>query len=414
MLSQGKHAADVAMLYPIETLWAVHKFSEGGSKEAEFYETAFESLAKALRENALDMDYVDEEAIQKAKIQAGKITFGEETFQAVVLPPVLSLRGKTLEKLREFVKKGGVVTAFGRLPEVSLEKEFLFVKDEPDRVPELIRDRIQPDVTITPAELSSTLVFLHRATSDKDIYFFTNRSEKELHATVKFRAKGAPYLWHPETGEEEPLKVSVSLQVKLLFEPYESYFVVFKRSESPDIQAPLSLQDNKPMTAQSIRVTDGWSFYPEQKPEEKKPILLESWTKFGFSGFSGTGVYENTFALPAGCSPSSVLLSLGRVRHTAEVWVNGQLAEVRLWEPYDFNITHFVKQGENNLKILVTNSPANEARMKKEFPLPLSHLSPLEQDYWKSLKLAVQWTYFSEAALSSGLLGPVRIFWECL
>jgi hypothetical protein len=42
-----------------------------------------------------------------------------------------------------------------------------------------------------------------------------------------------------------------------------------------------------------------------------------------------------------------------------EVVVNGQTAGVRLWEPYEIDITDVVQPGENTLELRVTNTLIN-------------------------------------------------------
>jgi hypothetical protein len=48
-------------------------------------------------------------------------------------------------------------------------------------------------------------------------------------------------------------------------------------------------------------------------------------------------------------------LSLGTVNHVAEVWINGVNAGSRMWPPFLFDITQWVKPGENQIRIRVAN-----------------------------------------------------------
>jgi hypothetical protein len=70
----------------------------------------------------------------------------------------------------------------------------------------------------------------------------------------------------------------------------------------------------------------------------------------------------------SGESPSSkvqidrlrVMLDLGRVSSVADVFVNGEHARTLVWRPYQLDISRLIKPGENEIKILVTNTEANQ------------------------------------------------------
>ena len=44
---------------------------------------------------------------------------------------------------------------------------------------------------------------------------------------------------------------------------------------------------------------------------------------------------------------------------TLEVLVNGQRAGVRLWEPYEVEVTDYLTPGDNVLELRVANTPIN-------------------------------------------------------
>jgi len=90
-----------------------------------------------------------------------------------------------------------------------------------------------------------------------------------------------------------------------------------------------------------------------------KPFALESWTKTPLANFSGTAIYEKSFLIPDSYHGRRLVLDLGRVSSVADVYVNGQQAGTLVWRPYRLDITKFIKPGENQLKIRVTNTEAN-------------------------------------------------------
>ena len=92
--------------------------------------------------------------------------------------------------------------------------------------------------------------------------------------------------------------------------------------------------------------------------------------------------YEGTFAVDA---EKRLQLELGEVGETAEVFVNGKSAGVKIAPPYTFDLSHLARKGENALTIDVTNTLVY--RMHDGFS-----------------------AYHAIAA--SGLIGPVRLFGE--
>jgi hypothetical protein len=99
--------------------------------------------------------------------------------------------------------------------------------------------------------------------------------------------------------------------------------------------------------------------------------------------YSGGVRYQTTFSLDR--VPENLILDLGRVRGTAEVWVNGQRVGARIWSPFTFAIQDKVQAGSNTLEILVLNTLAPY----------LEAISPTH--------------YVRPGQTVSGLMGPVRL-----
>ncbi|MGC9994362.1 MAG: glycosyl hydrolase [Terriglobia bacterium] len=89
------------------------------------------------------------------------------------------------------------------------------------------------------------------------------------------------------------------------------------------------------------------------------PFALVSWTKTPLANFSGAAIYEKSVLVPDSYQGKKLILDLGRVSSVAEVYVNGRPAGTLVWRPYKLDITEFIKPGENQLKIRVTNTEAN-------------------------------------------------------
>jgi len=87
---------------------------------------------------------------------------------------------------------------------------------------------------------------------------------------------------------------------------------------------------------------------------EVGPGVIEpgDWCTQGLVNYSGGIRYRRKLRLPSGTR----WLDLGRVRGSAEVWVNGRAAGVRIWRPYRFDVGSLLREGENEIEVLVLNT----------------------------------------------------------
>ncbi|GIV80570.1 MAG: hypothetical protein KatS3mg050_4964 [Litorilinea sp.] len=86
-------------------------------------------------------------------------------------------------------------------------------------------------------------------------------------------------------------------------------------------------------------------------------IELGLWSNQGLESYSGGVRYRQRFHLDRPIE-GKLYLDLGRVRGTAEVWVNGRAVGARIWSPYRFEISAAVQPGENQVEVLVFNTLA--------------------------------------------------------
>ena len=80
----------------------------------------------------------------------------------------------------------------------------------------------------------------------------------------------------------------------------------------------------------------------------------------GYEDKCGTVSYETVFSVEE--ADGDVFLDLGTVYEIAEVFVNNKSAWVKLCPPYVFDLTGLVEQGENLLRVEVTNTLGTQIR----------------------------------------------------
>ncbi|GAA2073958.1 glycosylhydrolase-like jelly roll fold domain-containing protein [Actinomadura alba] len=114
-------------------------------------------------------------------------------------------------------------------------------------------------------------------------------------------------------------------------------------------------------------------------------ITLGDWESAGLAEYSGGVRYRRRIAAPVGADlapgdgVTRTVLDLGRVRGTAEVVVNGRPVGVRVCSPYTFDVTEALRDGENEIEVLVlgTLAPYLDAVSPTHFVFPGQRVSGL-------------------------------------
>jgi hypothetical protein len=268
-LRGGHQVADIAVLYPIESLWTRFVPSRHWTREAaaaarieSLYRTAAESLFASQR----DFTFIDSRALREATVESSVLVHGKLRWKVVVLPGVDTMPLSAWENLTKFVRQGGVVIALGAVPANS-ESEFpsacvkslareIFGENvsnsssvrEPQShvndssgagiylpfgleslLPLVLDGLLEPDVKV--AEAKSPLRVTHRRLDDSEIYFVINDSAEPWAGQVDFAATGVGERWNPATGKMEETFASNSTRISL--EPYDAAFFRFASAKPP-------------------------------------------------------------------------------------------------------------------------------------------------------------------------------------
>jgi hypothetical protein len=126
---------------------------------------------------------------------------------------------------------------------------------------------------------------------------------------------------------------------------------------------------------------------------------LADWRLYGYPWFSGRMRCQNIVRINK--QKGVYVIDLGQVNFSAEIWVNGKLAGVRVWNPYRIDITDLLTEGENQITVVAANSAAVERR----YMLVDEGMALGWDRYWNEDNIDRE-----GENLVSGLLGPVRIF----
>ena len=157
------------------------------------------------------------------------------------------------------------------------------------------------------------------------------------------------------------------------------------RQSRLDLPQPLTGKAELVLCIEQQRGSYGGAALPEPIKLDCAPGLMAAgdWSQgSALACYSGGAWYRKTVSLTAEQTRARVMLNLGDVVATAELHVNGKKVGIRVAPPWTWDISEFVRAGDNRIEILVYNTLAN-------------HYLTVPTRYRGSLK--------------SGLLGPARI-----
>ena len=115
LLSGGKHVAKVAVLWPMNAMFATYTPQTRNALNDRI-ESDFNVLTDLLLRLHYDFDYLDEDMLAGAELQGNAIRIRDEAYELLILPPMAHIKLSTLERLEQFVAQGGRVLGMIFLP----------------------------------------------------------------------------------------------------------------------------------------------------------------------------------------------------------------------------------------------------------------------------------------------------------
>jgi len=262
MLRGGRQVTELAVLYPVESIWPRFRPAKQGSTdspEAIRVQTVFNTVSQSLFQAARDFTYIDSETIAGARVQDGRLGHRDLSWGVILLPCADTLPLAAWQRSREFWQQGGVIISLDSLP-ANTDTEFpspdvqdiareLFGAGEGARVetnaaggagvflpegsatllPTVLDSLVEPDIRASDAE--APIRVTHRRIDDHDIFFVINDSGEGFEDTLSVCADGPGELWDPASGEMTPLPAGGEVPVSL--DAYGGVFLRYAAARMP-------------------------------------------------------------------------------------------------------------------------------------------------------------------------------------
>ncbi len=384
---------------------------------------------EAIHKTGGGADYVSETILKDATVRKGKLCYGPKEYGTLFIVEVTGTTPEVISKLEEFVKQGGRVFCIGKYPQKSLgfkdyeardreiaagverlkaypDNFILLQKPEDGKYLEwyeAVMEKYSLPHSITVSTPDRFLLQNRYVTDDGSNMFLmmnAHMSEpRETDVTFPRSITSGKHAWvyDPATGTRTALKLDSNGKVHFRFGPSETYLIVFNkdgRASSKRNPSPVILSAAKDLGA----TTGPWTLTLHQ------PQLDSTWTATldtlqdfkdmkdsSFVNFMGTVVYKTAVTLDGKDLPKYI--DLGKVADICELKVNGKDAGMKWFGERIYDISPYVRGGENTIEVKVTTLMGNYIQTLKDNRAAQRFVLRRNQPY-----------------VSAGLIGPVKLY----
>ena len=342
-LQKGQPDNDFLVYLPVRDMWqkntgkllmqfSIHAMGKLAPK--------FISSILAIDHAGFDCDYISDRLLSKVTLKGNRlVTEGGTAYKAIIIPTGTTITDelkKELERLSPYVIYGEDATAMAR-----------FAK---------------PETMKTQHGLKA----IRRQNETGYHYFIANLTpndmEDDIQLAVDFKTAT---LFNPLNGDITPATVNNG-KIHLALRSGESIIVQTDAAPaSTTPAAPYAAALPQSSTPQVLPLNGKWTLtFTEEAPKVSDTFTLEqpqTWETLSKEAAvtMGTGVYTTRLKLNKKQAQQHWTIDLGDVRESARVYINGQFIGCAWSVPFVLDCKNTLKKGDNEIRIEVTNLPAN-------------------------------------------------------
>ena len=291
-LTRGKPVCSVAVIHPIESYWLYWGTRATSWDLRERYGAYFEDLIKWMLMGQVDFDYISEALFpEQTRAASSPLKVGKMSYDTVIVPPMVTMRRTTYERLRDFRAAGGRLIFVGEPPkyiDVVESDELVELYNESERVPfdkHLILDAMHSEreleIRLSDHSLAPNYVCQLRDDGKRRWLFVANAVYQKMtdytHAkNLHFKVKGIfdPKLYNTVNGaisevacryEEGCTCFSVPAY------PHDSFLFALDKGK----RKPKATADTAPLPPYSLMKSYDYKGAVPYKTEEPNVLLLD-------------------------------------------------------------------------------------------------------------------------------------------
>ncbi|MHB1354655.1 MAG: hypothetical protein ACYCZF_01620 [Anaerolineae bacterium] len=257
VMTQSTHwLGEIGVVYPIEAVWAhfitqpTTYYQRQEPAAAIRVDDVYKELGKTLLRNRYDFILLDRPALVETSAVSGRLQCGNLDLRCLIIPQMQYIAVETIQRAHSLWQNGGLVIAFGCLPEFAAETgladEVSPLSQAMFGLPGEVKQSERGGRAAYISEMAELLAILERwglnlvttvpvdapiAAAQRRLpdgrasLMLLNDSNLEQQVTIKAPMAHAE-LWDPETGMIQPLAESPLQGVHLVFLPQRALFLV--------------------------------------------------------------------------------------------------------------------------------------------------------------------------------------------
>ncbi len=343
-LQMGQPDNDFLVLLPVRDMWKKNT----GKLLMQFSIHAMGKLAPdfiktilAIDAAGFDCDYISEQLLTGVTYKDGMlITAAGTRYKGLIIPG----SGQMPEQVKQHIE--------------SLKKQGAHVFYTTDKA--VLQKAARPEQMRTDLGLKT----IRRRNENGYHYFIANLSPRDIKQTVKLAVpfKGATW-FNPLNGEIREANFSDNA-IDICLRSGES--IILQTFNEGKGSNPASPEGDGQTTWNNIVLEGPWTLsFTEEAPKVGKIYnldKLQTWETLDEQTrvTMGTGVYTTKFKMSKKEDPKGKwMIDLGDVRESARVYINGTFIGCAWSVPFILDTKGSLKVGENEIRIEVTNLPAN-------------------------------------------------------
>lgn len=222
---------------------------------------------------------------------------------------------------------------------------------------------LQASAKPEPMKTECGLKVIRRSNDTGYHYFIANLSSNDIDDSLPLAVSFQDATWfNPLNGDIIPAAItndSVDIHLRsgesMILQTYDNSLEVPKITRIPRMA-----------NTTSIPLTSPWTLsFTEESPKVKNTFSLDtlkSWETLDDDSAKvtmGTGIYTTHLKLSKADAQKQWQIDLGDVRESARVYINGRFIGCAWCVPFILDCKNTLKQGNNEIRIEVTNLPAN-------------------------------------------------------
>ncbi len=366
-------------------------------------------LINQLEAKGITWEWVNDVSIQEAKLTKDKqINIRGNIYQALILSDNQTIALKTAEQIKVLANQGMKFLNSGILP--TKQPSFLNYEENDKKVVSLLKEAISAKNSVQVYEkepLNTWISTLFQTVKFDGEYSFTRQIQRELAdgSRIQFiwnisdkwqtislvlnkKYKSSSWL-NAENGEV--INNVNATKITYQIPPYGTV-ILNASTQSNTLKTaskPLVLNPNEAKILMNI---ENWDITSDTLKLNNSKLF--DWKNHEtFKNIGSEAIYKSSFKMNPINSKSNYFLDLGKVYHTAEVYLNGKFVGKRIFAPYILDVSKFLMNGTNEIEIRVLPTQLNN----------FIEQARLGNKHYKQFKK-------SEGQLmSNGLVGEVRI-----